>query len=113
MCDCEDLDPPEFFACDMVKARRPHRCCECFAVIAVGEVHQSVRGKWDGTFAAFRTCPQCVAAMQLMPHACRLVGELHKEIRDDDYGHIPEALAVLDRRSANWGTRRQPAAAVY
>lgn len=45
---------------DIVKARKPHRCCECGLTIAKGEKYQVVSGMWDGRFDRIKTCMLCM-----------------------------------------------------
>jgi hypothetical protein len=55
-----DGDSAEFFQSDMVKARKPHRCCECRQEIPKGAMYERSRGKWDGDFSSYKTCSLCV-----------------------------------------------------
>lgn len=56
MCYCE---PPKAFRQDNRKARKKHKCCECFSIINVGEVYEYSSGVWDYP-ASFKTCMSCV-----------------------------------------------------
>jgi len=62
-CDCSidpyDYDCPDVFNERMIKARKPHKCCECGAVIQVGDRHELVEGLWDGSWSRYRTCRAC------------------------------------------------------
>jgi hypothetical protein len=44
----------------MVKARKQHKCCECYVIIKAGDIYEKVVGKWDGEFCTFKTCKICV-----------------------------------------------------
>ncbi len=49
----------EFWSSKNVKARKPYRCCECSAAIAVGELHNYGAGKFDGYLVDQRLCLNC------------------------------------------------------
>jgi hypothetical protein len=71
----------------MVKARKPHKCYECGAVINSGDAYQYTAGKWDGYFDQFRWCVRCVAARDtFVKHsecACWAYGGLWDILRDE------------------------------
>jgi hypothetical protein len=54
-----DGDCAKFSDTRYVKARKPHKCCECGGTIVVGTVHQCVVGKWETSIDTYRTCPIC------------------------------------------------------
>ena len=41
------------------KARKRHRCCECYRDILPGEYYEYVSGIWDGTPDDYKTCLDC------------------------------------------------------
>lgn len=43
------------------RARKPHRCYECFADIPVGAVHELITSLFDGDWSRTRTCLACVS----------------------------------------------------
>lgn len=60
-CFCGDVDIyPEFIAEKIVKARKPHKCCECKDTIPVGTLYERVSGKWDGVCDTVKTCLTCM-----------------------------------------------------
>ncbi len=50
-----------FYDSRTVCARKSHQCSECHRTIAPGEDYERASGKWDGNFAAFKTCAVCRA----------------------------------------------------
>ena len=40
-------------------ASKNHTCCECRNTIKCGERYQYIKGLWDGTWAAYKTCEPC------------------------------------------------------
>lgn len=62
VCDCSDDtgEMPQFHVVNLRRAQKPHNCCECGEIIAVGEQYEDVRGKWDGVFERYITCLKCV-----------------------------------------------------
>lgn len=60
VCISVDVDEmAEFYRESTRRAAKQYRCCECRAVIAKGEQHEYVSGKWDGAIMDFRTCLPC------------------------------------------------------
>lgn len=64
-------DLPEFVHQSRPRARKTHKCCECRGEIRPGEAYESVRGRWAGEFAVYKTCDSCAQIRQrvrsLMP----------------------------------------------
>lgn len=63
VCAIEDegyCDSPEFCHEKIVKARKPHKCCECHDEIPAGAKYESCTGKWDGDLQTYKTCMLCV-----------------------------------------------------
>jgi hypothetical protein len=58
--DPGDHDAPEMYCEKIVKARKPHDCCECEIKIESGSEYQRTTGRWDGRFDVFCTCLDCV-----------------------------------------------------
>lgn len=57
---CFDYDGyPEFAQDRVVTARKPHRCNECYAMIAKGQDYYYHSGKYDGNFYSYKVCRRC------------------------------------------------------
>ncbi|MCR0981824.1 hypothetical protein [Roseomonas populi] len=52
------------------KARKAHRCCECFRRIAAGEHYHVEKILFDGRWDTFRTCSQCRVAQLWLAENC-------------------------------------------
>lgn len=50
---------PRFHSEDWPKARKEHKCCECYRTIKPGERYQLFKGCWDGEWETFKTCSDC------------------------------------------------------
>lgn len=59
MCSCENGDAPDFSTSTVTRARKPHRCCECRRVIAVGHLYERRTYKWEGTIFTDKMCAAC------------------------------------------------------
>lgn len=82
MC-CTDYDMPEFCETNWHKARKGHRCCECYQTIHIGQQYQHVAGKWEGDFLSFKTCEKCADLREsLMDVACPAFEGLTEAYRD-------------------------------
>lgn len=54
-----DYDMPAFCSESYLKARKPHKCCECYREIPKGAEYERVTGKWDRV-STYKTCMDCV-----------------------------------------------------
>ena len=55
-----DYDAPSAFWVISPRARKTHRCCECYTDIKPGETYEKVAGVWGGEFDHHKTCEACV-----------------------------------------------------
>ena len=55
-----DQELPSIANEDYPKANREHRCCECMRKISRGDKYQRIKGCWDGEWATYKTCMDCV-----------------------------------------------------
>jgi hypothetical protein len=111
-CDC-DYDPPTFCEITRPKARKVHRCDECFGPIAAGEHYENVAGLWDGELQTFKTCPLCLElrdwAKISMPCFCTAYTELHETVREmvgDIRSTVPGIVMEWGRRIIRIERRR-------
>lgn len=85
-----DYDRPSLYVSENRKARKEHRCLECFRVIHAGEQYQHVRGVWDGEPGTYKTCAHCLVGQKLLQDECG--GFSHGAIDEDLEEHISELL---------------------
>jgi hypothetical protein len=78
MSDCnvciggDDYEPWDFYDQRIVKARKPHKCCECYREIAAGSEYECITGKCDGYIDRYKTCLDCMNIRRGL--ACGAVG---------------------------------------
>jgi hypothetical protein len=82
-CVC-DADPIELSDAKMVRARKPHRCCECHEIIQPGEVYERHDFKFEGEFCTTATCECCVEDWKRLVDLghCRLSETLEETMRE-------------------------------
>lgn len=51
-------EQPQVFSTKQVKARKPHKCCECHEDIKKGDLYQYYSGIWDEP-ASYKQCTRC------------------------------------------------------
>jgi len=56
MIDCE---PADVYVETKVKARKPHRCCECRGRIKKSETYQRINMVYGGSASTWKTCNDC------------------------------------------------------
>ncbi len=59
LADHNDYDANNVYRAKMVKARKPHNCCECRRIIASGEMYERVNLCSEGGWSEFKTCIGC------------------------------------------------------
>lgn len=65
MCYC-DYEEPEFFSEVMRKARKQHKCDECWGVIEIGQSYKVIAGVWGGDFSRYKHCNKCLSLIEFM-----------------------------------------------
>lgn len=100
MCDC-DGEPPEFYDANIVRARKPHRCCECLSEIEPGEHYEHVAGKWQGDFATFKTCIECIELREALKLECVVHCCLYEDAQQPYCADNAAAQRFLTRRYVN------------
>jgi hypothetical protein len=72
------LEYPEFYSCEMPKARKEHKCCECLGTIIVGETYQYIAGYWPTVngLSVFKTCAGCLKIRKTLCESFCMSGEI-------------------------------------
>jgi len=102
----------EFYDETLVRARKPHRCCECHETIPVGVQYQRVAGKSDGRIWTATTCASCTEIRKAFVCGTWTFGELWESIQEQMFpiwntqGPI-DCLAKLDTREARDKAREE------
>lgn len=84
-CHC-DYEPASVYDASMVTTRKRHTCEECGRIILPGERAERVRGCWDGHWATYYTCAECLELRQYVtvhvPCFCWAHGNMILDARD-------------------------------
>jgi hypothetical protein len=114
VCHCSsDYNPPSVFNQKDVKARKPHKCSECYRVIAIGETYRNVFGVWDGSSETFFWCAHCDAAQSIVEAAtdchCYLFGALWEDFRETaELSRNKTVQRIYHNVRRQWTYRRGP-----
>lgn len=73
----------EFYADKHVRAKKPHRCCECGRDIAVGETYHRATGKSHGVLFTEATCAPCAEIRQVFSCGAWVFSMLWETMRDE------------------------------
>ena len=65
-----------------LKARKPHKCCECKRTIQDKDNYERVTGLWDGSWSTYRFCAACSEISQRLSCDGRLFGSLWDDIQE-------------------------------
>lgn len=70
-CSCEidsyDMhDDTTSYVVTKRQARKSHKCCECGRDITCGEIYERYVIFYDGSFSAFKTCPDCLSIRDVL-----------------------------------------------
>lgn len=55
-----DLEYPQFYVSKIRRARKVHKCDECFKEIRATEQYEHVTGKWYDDVEVYKTCGDCL-----------------------------------------------------
>jgi hypothetical protein len=103
MCNC-DYETPTVYKEIIRRARKRHRCGECWGVIEYGVHYWENRGLWERKWSTHKTCGSChVLASSLLD--CYSFGDL-EECIDNDLG-LGERDRGSDARIAYAGMLRR------
>ena len=70
MCSIEFGEWPKFYNAYWVKARKAHKCCECYRIIKPKEKYYYAVGKWYSTINTFKTCKYCMQGGKWLIKEC-------------------------------------------
>ena len=90
-CICVNVDDGD--RCDFVnqtypKAKKRHRCTECFSWIEQGETYERVAGKWGDHFSTFKTCSICQQIRDDLFECGYFFGEIWERIHEMYCGSV-------------------------
>jgi|SRR5579863_434117 len=103
MSDCSVcLTVDESVVCDVfrqqnVRARKPHRCCECGRLIAKGELHQLCNMLCEGEWSAERTCLVCAEIRKAFYCHGEMIGEFWSQMEDYAFPEITQGSDCLKK----------------
>jgi hypothetical protein len=104
----------DFSSTETRKARKPHKCCECYQSITVGQQYEHVVGAFQGDFSVYDTCSLCVEIRTVFTCGNSwYYGQLWEEMRDYAFEKLttasecfreltPEAKAFVLQRWQVW-----------
>lgn len=92
-CEC-DYEMPSFIDSQKRRARKPHKCGECFRPIRVGETYEHTVGVWGGDWNTHDTCCRCLDLREyvetLVPCFCWAYGNVIDDaMQTADANHDP------------------------
>lgn len=73
----------DFYSEAMVKARKPHKCCECNEWIPIGVSYERASGKADGHMWTEATCALCAEIRKAFVCGSWVFGRLWDSIEDE------------------------------
>lgn len=95
--DCSDVEVPSCFKQINRKARKKHKCCECYNPIMPGEKYVYSSGIWDGKANDYKQCMICseVAGKFAAMNDCAIAfGFLRTDLSDHkEHSDTYESLA--------------------
>lgn len=88
-----DGDGPSCCTTAIRKARKHHKCCECYRQIEVGESYEYVSGIWDGVPHIYKTCADCLSIKNVFftSYYFRELWSMLEEQYNFEYDRIPES----------------------
>ena len=87
MCNT-DYDPADLYQQSVRRARKEHRCAECYRRIEAGETYRYVFGVWSGVSSSYHVCQHCNIALLWLVAEC--IGFMHGGIKEEIHEHAQE-----------------------
>lgn len=100
-----DFEPADFFRLSRPRARKEHRCVECYRAIRAGEKYERSSGKSEGDFWSDATCSTCAEIRKAFVCGSWVLGMLWGTIDEEMFpiwnerGPI-DCLAKLETKGA-------------
>lgn len=89
MCAIDECDPWEIVQLTEPRARKSHKCGECYRIIRPGEHYHLLKGRTvgDDRFTIHKTCTHCKALGEFMSVMCDgyPLGQLYEELQEHYY----------------------------
>lgn len=82
------------------KARKEHKCSECYRIIGVGEIYLNEATIWDGKKETIKTCAHCQVVRYWLLAECggwcytAVAEDIHEHANDGWYGKGVIMLSV-------------------
>ena len=92
----------EFFSASDYTARKEHHCFECQRVIKIDENYRREAGKWDGFFAEYKTCTECIEirdAFFCTSSFGTLLSDFRESIMDNGGSYSDECVLALSPKA--------------
>lgn len=95
-----DTDVNSFYLEQERRARKTHRCRECYREIGVGEVYLIASGKSDGSVWASKMCAHCRVASEWLVRNCNgfIFGAVIEDVHEHAEGDLPLLKLVVGAR---------------
>lgn len=92
--DCDN----DFESQRWVRARKPHKCCECGREINVGERHEVFVARSEGQFFSKRTCAECQDVREsLYCNGGWIFGALWSDVEEQIFAETGLTVACIDK----------------
>jgi hypothetical protein len=103
-----DYLEPDVFAISERKARKEHKCCECFYKIQPGEKYTYFFGVWGGQPGDYKVCSACQWLRKLIDlHPCDdIYTQLWDNVHGIEEGLKPRMVRAKLLRDAGWSWRK-------
>jgi hypothetical protein len=86
MCMIDDCEKATLIGGADHKARKEHKCAECFRAIGIGETYRAEQFVFDGDFINHKTCAHCMVARMWLQAECG--GWLYGGVEEDIAEHV-------------------------
>lgn len=88
MCRVDDCERVEILQNADRKARKRHKCSECYRPILAGETYHYECGICEGSFDTYRTCSHCMVARGWLAENCG--GWVYTQVLEEIEEHAEE-----------------------
>lgn len=104
MCRAEDAELPSVLNETSPRAKKLHRCSECYRTITIGETYLRVFGVWDERPATYKICQHCESVRAWLMVVCggyifgQVLEELVEHWEYEDFRSIPFGRLIVNMK---------------
>jgi len=92
MCMIDNCESWDWFNREERRARKEHRCIECWRAILPGERYEFAKGQIEGSILEMKVCAHCIAVREWLVKVCS--GFVYEMVKEEMVEHWREGYGI-------------------